>query len=136
MRIFLDTNILVDLLDNSRENHMQAALVFEAAKEGYLDICISVQSITDCAYIARKKPSGVFKNAIKMILPFVDILPLSKDHLSKAISSPCQDFEDAALATCAEENLCDVILTSNAAHFNPFTSLLVHTPGEFVQLCS
>ncbi len=135
MRVFLDTNILVDLLDDSRENHMQAALVFEAAKEGCLDACISAQSITDCAYIARKKPSGVFKDAIKMILPFVDILPLDKDHLSKAISSPCQDFEDAALAACAEENLCDVILTSNSSHFKPFTSLLVHTPGEFVQLC-
>ena len=135
MRVFLDTNILVDLLDSSRENFMQAAIVFEAAKEGCLEICISSQSITDCAYIARKKPSGVFRAAIKRVLPFVDVLPLTKDHLSKALSSPCQDLEDAALAACAEDNLCDVILTSNVSHFKPYTDLIVHAPKEFVQLC-
>jgi len=135
MRVFLDTNILVDLLDSSRENFMQAAIVFEAAKEGCLDICISSQSITDCAYIARKKPAGVFRAAIKRVLPFVDVLPLTKDHLSKALSSPCQDLEDAALTACAEDNLCDVILTSNVSHFKPYTDLIVHAPKEFVQLC-
>ena len=136
MRVFLDTNILVDLLDSSRENHMQAAIVFEAAKEDMLDVCISTQSITDCAYIARKKPAEVYRNAIRKILPFIEVLPLTRDQLSKAVLSQCPDFEDAVLTACAEENLCEVILTSNTDHFKPFTSLLVQTPREFVQLCS
>lgn len=135
MRVFLDTNILVDLLDSSRENFMQAATVFEAAKEGLLDVSISSQSITDCAYIARKTPPEAFSAALKRILPFVEILPLTKEHLSKALSSPCQDLEDAALIACAEDNLCDVIITSNARHFKPYTDLIVHTPGEFVRMC-
>ncbi len=135
MRVFVDTNILLDLLDSSRDNYMQAALVFEAAKEGYLDVCISSQSITDCAYISRKKPSDAFRTALKRILPFVEILPLTKDHLSKALSSPCPDLEDAALTACAENNLCEVILTSNVSHFKPYTDLIVHTPQEFVRLC-
>lgn len=135
MRVFLDTNVLVDLLDSSRENFMQAAIVFEAAKEGCLEVCISSQSITDCAYIARKKPSDVFRAALKRILPFVEILPVTKDHLSKALSSPCQDLKDAALAACAEDNLCEAIITSNVQHFKPHTNLIVHTPGEFVRMC-
>ena len=134
MRLFLDTNILVDLLDNTREHFQSAALVFEGAKEGLLDVCISSQSITDCAYISRKKPYRVFRSAIKQIIPFVDILPISKDHLTKAISSDCPDLEDAALIACAEANLCDVILTSNKSHFKPYTKLIVNSPEEFVRI--
>lgn len=134
MRVFLDTNIIIDLLDNSREGFMSAALVFEAAKEGFLDVCLSSQSITDCSYIARKKPLAVFQAAIGRILPFVDILPLTKDNLFKAASSDCPDFEDAALIACAEKNLCDIFLTSNTKHIKPFTTLPVQSPKEFVQL--
>ena len=54
MRVFLDTNIIIDLLDNSREGFMSAALIFEAAKEGFLEVCISSQSITDCAKESRQ----------------------------------------------------------------------------------
>lgn len=134
MRVFLDTNIIIDLLDNSRKGCMSAALIFEAAKEGFLDVCVSAQSITDCAYIARKKPLVVFRSAISRILPFVDVLPLTKDHLAKASSASCPDFEEAALIACAEENLCDVIITSNTKHFKDFTFIKVHTPKEFVRL--
>ena len=134
MRVFLDTNIIIDLLDNSREGFMSAALIFEAAKEGFFFFFVSAQSITDCAYIARKKPLDVFRSAISRILPFVDVLPLTKDHLAKASSASCPDFEDAALIACAEENLCDVIITSNTKHFKDFTFIKVHTPKEFVRL--
>ena len=136
MRVFVDTNILIDLFDSSREGFMSAAMVFEAAKEGVLDLCISSQSITDCAYIARKKPVDVFKKAIERILPFMDVLPLTKAHISKALASACPDFEDAALIACVEENLCDVILTSNTKHIRQFTSLTVHSPKEFVQIAN
>ncbi len=134
MRVFLDTNIIIDLLDNSREGFMCAALIFEAAKEGLLDVCLSSQSITDCSCIARKKPLAVFQGAIGRILPFIDILPLTKENLSKAVASDCPDFEDAALIACAEDNLCDMIITSNTKHIKPFTTLLVQSPGEFVQM--
>ena len=133
MRVFIDTNILIDLLDSSRDCFYEAATVFEAAKEGFLDVCISSQSITDCAYIARKKPARVFKEAIGRLLPFVDVVPIGKEHLVKAASSQCPDFEDAALIACAEGSLCDLILTSNATHFRPYTILSVQTPKEFVQ---
>ena len=113
---------------------MSAALIFEAAKEGFLDVCVSSQSITDCAYIARKKPLDVFQSAISRILPFVDVLPLTKDHLATASTSSCPDFEDAALIACAEESLCDVIITSNTKHFKDFTFIKVHTSKEFVSL--
>ena len=136
MRVFLDTNIIIDLLDNSREGFMSAALIFEAAKGGLLDVCLSSQSITDCSYIARKKPLTIFQAAIGRIMPFIDVLPLTKSNLSKAVASNCPDFEDAALIACAEENLCDIIITSNTKHIKPFTTLQVQTPKEFVQLVS
>jgi len=134
MRVFVDTNILVDLFDNTRDGFMCAAILFEAAKEGYLDVCVSSQSITDCAYIARKKPLNVFKEAIRRVLPFIEILPLTKTHLSKSLASDCPDFEDAALIACAEENFCDLIITSNTRHIKPFTSARVLSPREFVTL--
>ena len=134
MKIFLDTNILVDLLDNSRQNFLEAATVFEAAKEGILDVCLSSQSITDCAYIARKKPAGVYRAAMSRIMPFVDIVPVTKEHIAEAVSSACPDFEDAALIACAEDNLCDIILTANVSHFKPFTIMNVQSPEEFVEM--
>lgn len=135
MRIFLDTNILIDLLDNTRQGFMEAALVFEGAKEGVLDVCLSSQSITDCAYISRKKPAAVFKDAIGRILPFIDVLPLTKEHLSKAVAGSCPDFEDGALIACAEDSLCDIIVTGNVRHFQDYTLLTVLSPKEFVKRC-
>ena len=135
MRVFLDTNIIIDLLDNSREGFMSAALIFEAAKEGLLDVCLSSQSITDCAYIARKKPLAVFQSAIGRILPFVDVLPVTKTNLSKATTSACPDFEDALQIAAAEADACDVIVTHDKRHFQGHTVLPIYTPEEFLAKC-
>ena len=49
-------------------------------------------------------------------------------------SSP--DFEDSLQIMCAEEKLCDVIVTDNAGHFRDFTDIPVLTPADFLAQCN
>jgi hypothetical protein len=51
--------------------------------------------------------------------------------IADAMESDCPDFEDA-MQNAAAETECDVIVTGNKKHFEPYTALPVFTPAEFL----
>ena len=52
MKLFLDTNILLDILQGKRPSHQTSSLILEGAKKQLYEVQISIQSIADVTYIA------------------------------------------------------------------------------------
>ena len=68
MRVYIDTNVLLDVMKESRENHVDSATVLKLAKQGYINATVSTQSILDAYYvfsISEKQPLEEFKAFVK-----------------------------------------------------------------------
>ena len=113
-RIFLDTNVMLDLLLD-RQGCAEAARVLQLQEDGKITACLSILSMANLAYVLRKTVS-----------------PL------QVIPGP--DFEDILQAVCASENGCECILTRNARDFRIGKGLSdsaglprVQTPGAYLE---
>lgn len=136
MKAYLDTNVLLDILMNSREQHMDSATILRVAEKGAIQAFLSTQSIIDAAYVFSQKekiPVGQFKNAIRTLLGIVNVTSISENNIKAAIRSSFSDFEDAAQLDCAADTECDVIISSDKK-WKDNTGIPVYTPKEFCNL--
>jgi predicted nucleic acid-binding protein len=134
MRLFIDTNILIDLLIKRKPDYMSVAQVFDMALLRKDRLVMSNLSIVNAHYIV-KKLAGVTEQALRSALYNIcttcEIAPLTQSITMKSLVSPFRDFEDATQYYCAMENNCDVILTNNTKDFN-LSSLPVMNADEFI----
>ncbi len=131
MKVFLDTNIVLDTMLTYREDTVYSSLILGFNR--VFNLCISVHSFPDVSYITRKDlTTESRKRRFNYFFDHCTVLPLTSSDLSNALKSSCPDFEDALQISCAEEGLCDIIVTGNKKHFAAYTDIPVYTPKEFL----
>ena len=132
MRVFLDTNIIMDTLIKGRPSTESSLKIAQLAKEDSFRISISALSIADAVYSCRKHfDHQSLLSHIDKIRNTWRVLSLDEYNIHDALRSDCPDFEDALQISIAEED-CDVIVTNNTKHFKGYTALEVCTPEEFL----
>ena len=52
-RVFFDTNIILDLIQE-RPGYDDAARILQKQEDGDIDVCLSVLSVANVAYVLRK----------------------------------------------------------------------------------
>jgi predicted nucleic acid-binding protein len=96
MRVFLDTNILIDLLDAERPNHKTSTDLMRAVQGGQVQACISAISIVNAIYVLRKvMPTKDVATYLLRMLDTVELSRLEVQDLRNALSSGWSDLEDA-----------------------------------------
>ena len=134
MRIFIDTNILIDLLVKRNPSYSVVARVFNLALKRKDSIVISNLSIVNVHYVV-KKIAGVEESALRTALHNIctscEIAPLAVGVTIKSLVSEFKDFEDAIQYFCALENNCHVIITNNLKDFK-HSSLPVMNAADFL----
>ena len=97
-RIFLDTNIILDLLDNQRQCHKEAVLLFELIDNGEVMAFFSESVITTTDYILQKLLSKDLRTEFfGEMSRKIQILPCSNMILDRALSLEFGDLEDVIL---------------------------------------
>jgi len=114
-KIYLDTNIVVDIIDASRANHSKAIELLEALVIHDYGICISEDMLSTVYYILKDKSKTLlfFKNLI-----FVDwnVLSFGLEIIKQATDMSLKknlDLEDALQCLCAKENGCEALITND-----------------------
>ena len=134
MRLFIDTNVLIDLLIRRMPAYVSVAQIFDMALLRNDKLVISNLSIVNAHFVV-KKLAGVTEQALRLALHNIcitcEIASFTPSITLKALASPFNDFEDATQYYCALENNCDVILTNNVKDFK-LSSLPVMTVEEFL----
>ena len=133
MKIFIDTNILIDLLVKRQPSYSTVVKVFDIALKRKDTIVISNLSIINAHYIVKKLANvqeATLRIALHNICTTCEIVPLNVNITVKSLVSAFKDFEDATQYYCALENACDVIITNNKKDFK-FSSLPVMDPADF-----
>lgn len=92
-RIFLDTNILIDYIDN-REGADAAEQIFALGFSGEAMLYASSLTFANMAYIIKGRSQEEKYDALQQMASLVEILSLDKAHVLAAIASPAPDFED------------------------------------------
>lgn len=118
-RIFLDTNIILDLLDNQRECHKEAVLLFNLIDNGEVMAFFSESVVATTDYILQKLLSKDFRTEFfREMSRKIQILPSSNMILDRALSLEFEDFEDALLFQLALENKVDFFITNDKKLLN------------------
>ena len=109
MKVFLDTNILLDLL-LEREGFEDSAELFRLQEDGRLKLYVSYLTMVNIAYVYRKT---VGQNMAVL----VEVLPMDGGQLQKALMMSGPDIEDIFQLTCAVAGGMDFIVTRNVKDF-------------------
>ena len=132
-QVFLDTNIVADLIHSSRHNHVLSLKLLKYLVLNNYKICISEDMITTLYYILKDKVStlGFLKNVV-----FRDwtILIFGESVLQEAVKvslSKNLDLEDILQCLCAKENRCEVLITNDKKFYD--CGLSVCTTEEFLK---
>ena len=117
MKIFLDTNIILDLL-LERDGYEDSAVLFQMQDDGELKLFVSILTMVNVSYIYRKTVGEAMAAAnLKYLSALVEVLPMDGEQLQRALMMGGRDFEDALQAVCAAEAGCDYIVTRNDRDF-------------------
>ena len=95
--LFIDTNIIIDLLADRKPFSNSAYLLFKNAKSENWDLSTSSNSIITTFYILEKQIGAKkAKSAIETILKRIEIQDINKQELKIALKSKTEDLEDAS----------------------------------------
>lgn len=133
-RLFVDTNILLDLLAKREPFYHETAQLFSAADSGKVELFTSALSFANIHYVlSQRLKQQDAKNAISRLMLLVKPLDLNELIIQRALSDDSfSDFEDALQYFTAIENKSEAIITRNLKDFKN-AALPVLTAG---QMCS
>lgn len=118
-KAFLDTNIVLDIIDTNRKNHSEAnELIGKLIFFGY-DIFISEDMLSTIYYINKDKTATL--NFFNIIQDDWNIVPFSKEIIKDAINLSLEknlDLEDVLQCLCAKDNRCDVLITNDIKFYD------------------
>lgn len=96
MQVLIDTNVVLDFLQEREPFVEDAAKLFEKIDAGEIEGFIAATTITNIYYIVRKAVGIVAaQDAIIQILTDLYICPVDRSVIEQAIALNFRDFEDA-----------------------------------------
>ena len=133
-RVFLDTNILIDFIEN-RPGADAAEQVLEKGANKLISICASPLTFANMAYVLGKRfAKEDLYPMLDALEKQIEVLPMDQVQLRNAIDYPSKDFEDMLQYQCASAGNCDVILTRDAKGFADYSLIPLMSADEFIGL--
>ena len=132
MRLLIDGNIILDVLQNREPHVADSAKIWKLCETDQMEGYVSGLTFSNLVYIMRKelnpeKINEVFKT-LGLIFRFTD---LTVSDIAKAAEMQWDDFEDALQAATAERIHADNIITRNVKDFKQ-SRIVAFTPTEFL----
>jgi predicted nucleic acid-binding protein len=133
-KVFVDTDIIYDLLGKRDPFYLAAAQLFTLADEGKVQIFISALSLANLHYLISKKISEKeAKEILRKFKVLVHVAPLNDKIIDLALNSEFSDFEDAIQYYSALQNEIEVLLTRNLKDYRK-AQITVLTAQDFINL--
>lgn len=146
MKIFCDTNIIIEFLQERQQAPLVRRILMYAASSR-AELCISFGSFYTITYLVEgylkkdKRLQGESKlielrEILNGILDSFQLIGANDRCFKKGVNDlHFSDLEDSYQAHIAEEFGCDVLLTINRKHFEQFansSTMPVLTPQDFI----
>jgi len=131
-KIFLDSNVLLDLLLDREPFMDNIAQIIENSLSSNIRLCVSPIAVANINYIiGRLENQEKATTQRKKILKIVKVENVGQVIISKATNSKFKGFEDAIQNYCAEESGHQIIITRNTKDYKE-SNLSILTPKEYL----
>ena len=132
MKLFLDTNVMLDFLGEREPFYISAAKIATLADKRKLKIIVSAISFATVSYFLTKYEGlEVTKDKLRKFKIISGICELDELIIEKGLNSNFPDFEDSLQYFSALRTECDIIVTRNGKDFKK-SQIPVMTPDEFL----
>ena len=134
-KLFIDTNIVLDLLSRREPFFEEAASLFSLADKKIIELSVSSLTIANTSYILlRQMDSNKAKTILRKLRLIIKILPLDDKIVGLALNDDTfSDFENGLQHFSAIENNQDIIITRNLKDFKN-SKLPVMTAKQFLEI--
>ncbi|MCL2633931.1 MAG: PIN domain-containing protein [Oscillospiraceae bacterium] len=137
MTVLLDTNIIMDALQERQPFDTAAKEILLRSQNGEFSFCFTANTITDIFYLYSKtrgmKPA---RNVLEFLLAAYKIISVSHDDCISALSIPIEDFEDALITHCAKKADVDYIITRDEKLLRDDKPVKTISPKDFLEKLS
>lgn len=132
MRVFLDTNILLDVLEQRQPHHHEANDVMERCTLHQWPAFMAWHSLATAFYVLSRK-IGEFKaqTALEELIHIITVAYTGQNEAAHAFTLGFTDLEDALQSVAAEACSADCIVTRNETDFVR-SPIPVLSPTEFL----
>ena len=131
-RVFLDTNLVLDLLGFREPFYEHAAKIATLADQGKIKLLASALTFATANYIlAKYHTKDIAIDKLRKFKVFTTICPIDEEVIEKGLNSSFKDFEDALQYFSALKMNCNFIITRNSKDFKD-AEIPVMTAEEFL----
>jgi predicted nucleic acid-binding protein len=132
-RLFLDTNVVLDLLGERETFYDYVAKIATLADKGKVSLVVSALSYATVFYVLSKfEDNKAVKEKLGKFKVIASTSNLTDKIIEKGLTSKFIDFEDALQYYCALEMNCNLIITRNEKDFKN-SDIPVMTPVEYLE---
>lgn len=134
MKVFLDANVLIDVVQNRTDFVEASSKVLQLGLDGDCELCASDITFTTVSYYARKnRTKEQLYEVLQSIRDFVDVVPSGKVAIDWALRQKSKDFEDAVQYYAALRSGAEYIISRNVRDY-PYNDIPVITPLDFLKI--
>jgi len=132
-RLFLDTNIVLDLLGERDPFYDSIAKIATLADKGEVSLTVSALSYSTIFYLLTKyESSEIVIEKLRKFKILAETADLTDKIIEKGLSSNFSDFEDALQYYCALKADCNFLITRNGKDFKK-SDLPIMTANEYLK---
>ncbi len=133
MRVFLDTNILLDIIEQRMPHYTASLAVLERGDDLNFELFVAWHGLATVFYItARKQGEAEATNMIRNLLTCATVSTVGHDEAQQALGYGITDYEDALQAAAANACAASWVVTRDAAGFTG-SPVPVISPDNFVR---
>ncbi|HOO85899.1 MAG TPA: PIN domain-containing protein [Prolixibacteraceae bacterium] len=131
-KLFLDTNVVIDLLGERDPFYVSAAKIATLADKGKIQIFVSALTYSTVYYLlSRFENKEIVKEKIRKFKVIAETPDLNDMIIDKGLASKFSDFEDSLQYHSAVKKECNIIITRNSKDFKE-SEIPVLTPDEYL----
>lgn len=133
MKVFLDANVLIDVVQNRTDFVEAASKVLQLGLDGSCELCASDITFTTVSYYAKKnRTNEQLYEVMQSLRDFIDVVPSGKVAIDWALHHKSKDFEDSVQYYSALRSGSEYIVSRNVRDY-PYNDIPVVTPTEFLK---
>jgi len=118
VRILLDTNVVLDVLQTREPFSHHATQIFARIERGGIEGVLCATTLTSIDYLLTRAMSAQeAKSIIHRLLGLFEVAAVTRTVLEAALASSMPDFEDAVLAYAANQAGAERIITRDTRDF-------------------
>ena len=134
MKLFLDTNILIDVIANRKPWVDEALVLLELAKQKKLTLIVADFSFINLAYITRKLfTQEELYDLFSDLCLYVKVVEVGGMIIKKSFQKRWKYMEDCVQYLVAKREEADYLITRNEKDFSD-SDIPVLSPSEFLDM--